>query len=102
MIEEYLFPCVNFMYKNMSHHNWSGNKGFEPSEVEKFRRIFLDVVHRQRKIEAGDQELKREQEIARARFPKFLFEYDRRRFLKFYEVFPEYVDFYKRCSEIEI
>lgn len=102
MIEKYLFPCVGFMYKNMSHYNWSGNKGFEPSEVEKFRRIFLDVVHRQRKIEAGDRELKREQDIARARFPEFLFEYDRRRFLKFHEVFPEYVDFYKRCSEIEI
>lgn len=102
MIENYLFPCVNFMYKNMAHYEWNGNKGFDPSEVAKLRRIFLDVIHRQRKIDEGDIELSKEQELARARFPKFIFEYDRRRFLKFHEVFPQYVNFYKRCSEIEI
>lgn len=102
MIEKYLFPCLDFMYKNMANYEWSGNKGFDPSEVAKFRRIFFDVIHRQRKIDTGDVALKREQDVAKARFPDFIFEYDRRRFLKFHEVFPEYVDFYKRCREIEI
>jgi MoaA/NifB/PqqE/SkfB family radical SAM enzyme len=102
MIENYLFPCVEFVYKNMAHYEWSGNKGFDPSEVAKIRRIFLDVINRQHKIDTGDIVLKREQDLARARFSKFIFEYDHRRFLKFHEVFPEYVDFYKRCSKIEI
>lgn len=102
MIKKYLFPCVDFMYKNMSHHDWSGNKGFEPSEVAKFRRIFLDVIQRERKIQQGNTELERERKLARIRLPDFIVEYDRRRFLKFHEVFPEYVDFYKRCREIEV
>lgn len=102
MIEKYLFPCVNFMYKNISHHEWNGNKGFEPSEVAKFRRIFLDVVNRQRKIDIGDVVLKREQNLARSRLPKFIEEYDSRRFLKFKEVFPQFVEFYEECKKIEL
>lgn len=100
LIEKYLFPCVNFMYQNMSHHEWNGNKGFEPNEVARFRRIFLDCINRIKKINDGDTSLEKNQTLARRRFPYFIIEYDKRRFLKFSEVFPEYEDFFEKCRKL--
>jgi organic radical activating enzyme len=100
MIEKYLFPCVDFMYKNMSHYEWNGNKGFEQSEVAKFKRIFLDCVNRNNKIKNGNTELETDQKKSRRRFPYFIEEYDKRRNLNFREIFPEYIEFIENCKKI--
>lgn len=99
LIEKFLFTSLDFMYKNTCHYEWSGNKGFEPSEVAKFKRIFLDCINRIKKIQSGNKEIERDREISRNRFVHFIKEYDNRRFLKFNEVFPEYIDFFERCRK---
>lgn len=102
MIEKYLFPCVVFMHKNASHHDWNGNKGFENHEIEKLKRILLDCVNRIKKINLGDKNLTKDQLNSRIRFFNFISEYDKRRFLKFSEVFPEYVDFLNECQKSKL
>jgi organic radical activating enzyme len=101
MIEKYLFPCVDFMYTHIGHQDWNGNKGFDPTEVAKFKRIFLDCFNRLTRIENGNTDLNKDQRLARRRFPFFIAEYDRRRFLKFKEVFPEYASFFDECIAID-
>jgi organic radical activating enzyme len=101
MIEKYLYPCVDFMYANMGHQDWNSNKGFDPTEVAKFRRIFMDCVNRLTKIAQGNTELIKDQLQARRRFPFFIAEYDRRKFLKFKEVFPEYSVFFDECVQFD-
>jgi organic radical activating enzyme len=94
LLEKYFIPCFNFMNQNQDDNN-----GFNENEILKFRRIYLDCVYQINEINNDNESLIYRRNLARKRLVNFLEEYDRRRFLKFNEVFPELVDFIKICKE---
>lgn len=102
LIDKYLIPAIDFMYKNVTHGDWFGNLGFDAWEAGKLRRIVLDVInksvqHPPNSYLTYDDEVRKN----RTRFYNFVDEYDKRRDTNFLNTFPEYVDFYNLCKEEE-
>lgn len=89
LIQKYLIPAMNFMAENQSGTIWGDFQGFEPYEVEKFKRICLQLMHNQDICNDN---------IVLAKFCDYINEIDTRNNTDFLEVFPEYRDFYINCK----
>jgi hypothetical protein len=98
LLQDYLLPAVDFMYSNL-HNEWHGMLGFEQWEALKLKRIFVDCLIACKDARNPDETTTRP-DIAekRARFYKFIQEYDKRRKTDFNKIFPEMADFYKVCE----
>lgn len=93
VIEDYLIPCLDFMVSNAVWQGWNDNLAFEQGEIEKLKRIILDLIIHVR----YDDSLEIKQN--RKRFYQFTEEYEKRRGYKFVEVFPELKEFLAVCKE---
>jgi organic radical activating enzyme len=100
VIEKYLLPAVDYMYKNVGNNNWDSGIGFAGSEADKLKRILVDCLSRFKHIkDTGSADPDVTVAILRSRFYEFVTEYDKRRHVSFIETFPEYSDFYNLCAE---
>jgi len=99
MLQEYLLPAVDFMYKNLANNEWHGLLGFESLEALKLKRIFVDALIAVKDARNHDETTTR-QDIAkqRARFYEFIIEYDKRRGTDFTKSLPEMTSFYNVCK----
>ena len=90
---QHIVDCVTFMYANKEVTDWFPlqNRGLYDHEIHRMRRIHSLAVEQMGNTRKNLQ--------ARINFAKFIDEYDKRRGTDFFEVFPEYKDFYNYCKE---
>lgn len=95
LFEEYMYETFEFLNSNICLTGMTNHLGFEPYEVNKFERIFMNRAFFLRKFE----EKKRYDVIRnRAKFYDYVNRLDERRGTNFLEVFPEMRDFYRICE----
>lgn len=99
LLQEYLLPAVDYMYKNQANMEWHGLLGFETWEALKLKRIFVDILIAVKDHRNPDETTQRP-DIARerARFYEFVQEYDKRRNNNFLKSMPEMTAFYNTCK----
>ena len=95
LIEQYLAPAINFMAKNSGSTLWGMHQGFEPFEIEKMKRIVVDIIHFN-SIHDDNNPVVVE---GRAKFYDFVNDMDRRHKKNFLDVFPEFRYFYEKCRQ---
>ena len=93
IIEDYLVPCLDFMVSNCVHPGYNDNLAFEPGEIDKLKRIVLDLIIHVRHDDSYPVQQNRK------RFYQFVKEYKSRRNYDFNEIFPELEEFLKVCKE---
>jgi hypothetical protein len=99
LVQDYLFPAVEFMYANTTDSGWNDLMGFESNESLKLRRILIDILKTIKDQTAPDNTTTNHSiSIKRVDFVRFVTEYDRRRNLNFIETFPEMKEFYRICK----
>ena len=99
LVQDYLFPAVEFMYANTTDSGWNDLMGFESNESLKLRRILIDILKTIKDQTAPDNTTTNQSISAkRVDFVKFVNEYDIRRNLNFLETFPEMKEFYRICE----
>jgi len=91
---KFLIPALTYMAENTATHVWNSHQGFEDYELEKFKRVCLQIMHFATDSHNTDQVA-----VNRARFFDFVNEIDRRNGKNFLEVFPELSEFYELCRE---
>lgn len=94
LVQNYLIPAMNFVANNTATHAWNSHQGFEDYELEKFKRITLQIMGRNKQ---GDN---LETKINRAKFYDFVNDIDRRHGTNFLTTFPEMEKFYKLCEQM--
>jgi hypothetical protein len=94
LVAKFLVPALNFVAQNTATHVWNSHQGFEDYELEKFKRVCLQIMHFATDSHNTDQVA-----VNRARFFDFVNEIDRRNGKNFLEVFPELSEFYELCRE---
>jgi len=95
MIKEYLIPLMERVSKQVAEQSWRSHQGFEPYEIERFKRVCMQILHKQKNGSIPDNHTK----LNRARFYDFINEMDKRSNTNFVEVFPEMEEFYNICKE---
>lgn len=100
LIQQYLIPAINFMASNTATHAWNSHQGFEDYELEKLKRICLQIMGHDKKNRLHGDSV--DTKINRAKFYDFVNEIDRRNNTNFLEVFPEMKDFYELCKRMKI
>lgn len=98
LIEKYLVPAMDFMAQNAANSSWGIHEGFEEYEIEKFKRIVLEVLHFT-KNNSETSELFLEY---RAKFYDFVNEIDKRHKKNFLETFPEMKNYYEFCQQANL
>lgn len=96
-VQKYLIPAINFMARNTGQHIWNSHQGFEDYELEKFKRIVIQILTKIKAVEAGDNI---DTILNRAKFYDFVNQLDARNGTNFLETFPEMTDFYYLCKEM--
>jgi organic radical activating enzyme len=96
LVQEYLIPAINFMSRNTAQHIWNSHQGFEDYELEKFKRIVIQILT---KIKSNETEVSPDTVINRAKFYDFIMSIDQRNGTNFLEVFPEMKQFFELCKE---
>jgi organic radical activating enzyme len=103
LVQDYLFPAVEFMYANTTASGWNDLMGFEPDESLKLRRILIDILKTIKDQRNPDNTTTNQSiSLKRVNFLKFVQEYDSRRNLNFLETFPEMAEFFGICKLEEI
>ena len=82
------------MSENVAAGTWGNHQGFEPHEVDKFKRVCMDIMYR---VNDDDNVMK----VHRAKFFDFINEMDKRNNTSFIEVFPEMKEFYDECIRMK-
>jgi organic radical activating enzyme len=95
LIEQYLVPALDYMASNGGNGEWGIHNGFEKYEIEKFKRVVMDIISSYKDIPEENTI------INRAKFYEFVNEQDRRNGTNFLETFPEMSSFYSLCKEAE-
>jgi len=96
LLEDYLFPTMNYMASACVNTEWNNPSGFESIEFNKFKRI---VMHRAFFNKKNDPDRDSDLDIVRnrARFYDFVTQMDKRRGTDFLTTFPEMQEFYEVC-----
>lgn len=94
LIQDYMIPAMNFMASKIDNTVWGLHQGFENWEVEKFKRILVEMMHFNVNQEKTETTL-----IHRGRFYDFVNEIDNRHNSNFLETFPEMQEFYELCRQ---
>ena len=99
LVENFILPAVTYMYNHTANTEWINTNVFETWESLKLKRIFVDMLITC-KDSRNDDETTQRQDIAekRARFYSFIKEYEKRRNIKFLDVFPGMTEFFKVCE----
>lgn len=99
LIEKYLLPATEFMFRNQSAADWDSMIGFENWEAAKLKRILVDVLCKIKNNRNPD-ETSTDESIAKCRvkFIDFVNEYDNRRNTNFLDSFPEFSNFVELCK----
>lgn len=95
LIEQYLLPAMNEISKNSGTTLWGLHQGFESYEIEKFKRIVLDIMHFNSTHTEEDPMIIE----GRAKFYDFVNDMDRRHGKNFLNVFPEFNSYYEKCEQ---
>jgi hypothetical protein len=85
----YMTECLSFIFENVDDDDPTM---FQTVEFEKFRRVhdyMKTTIYDEEKLNQGRKD-----------FYNWFNEYDRRRDTNFLETFPEYENFYNRCSRL--
>ena len=98
-IQKYLIPAINYMGDNTATHSWNSHQAFEDYELEKFKRVCLDIMGQSKRNR--DHGLSDETIVNRAKFYDFVNDLDRRYKTKFTDVFPELANFYEHCKDMK-
>ena len=98
MVEDFLFPTLDYMSDNLSEGKLRNHQGFEAHEIDKFRRIVLHRLHFNKPIDKQD-ETRQDLVILRAKFYDFVNKLDIRNGTNFLETFPEMEYFYSVCKK---
>jgi hypothetical protein len=96
-VQKYLIPAINFMAKNTAQHIWNSHQGFEDYELQKLKRIVIQILTKIKAVEAGDNI---DTILNRAKFYDFVNQLDARNGTNFLETFPEMKEFYLMCGEM--
>lgn len=98
LLEEYLFPALEYMSDKRTTESWNYPGGFEDHEVEKLKRI---VLHRAYFNRRNRPERERHDDVVkgRAMFYDYVNELDRRRGTNFLETYPEMAAYYEECRK---
>ena len=97
LVQEYLIPAVNFMAKNTAQHIWNSHQGFEDYELEKLKRIVIQILT---KIKTNEEKDSDDTILNRAKFYEFVNKIDDRSGSNFLETFPEMKEFYNLCRSM--
>ena len=95
LIEQYLLPAINSMSRNIGSNLWGIHQGFDNYEIEKMKRIVVDIMHFN-STHDEDHPIVVE---GRAKFYDFVNDMDRRHKKNFVKVFPEFKSFYEKCKK---
>lgn len=99
LVEKFLLPAVDYMYRHIENSEWFGVVGFETWEALKLKRIFIDslIACKDSRLPDGTTS---NASIAneRANFHVFMKEYQKRRKLDFLKTFPEMAEFAQICE----
>lgn len=96
LVQKYLIPAINFMGRNTAQHIWNSHQGFEDYELEKMKRIVIQILMKIKTNRDGDSA---DTVINRAKFFDFVTEVDRRSGSNFLKTFPEMKAFYQMCKK---
>lgn len=96
-IGQYLLPALDYMYDNLTSPEFYGTNKFEDFECLKLKRNVSDCIARAKSVNEDGTHQRKDFSINRAKFAKYIQEYDERRGKNFLETFPEYTDFYNLC-----
>jgi organic radical activating enzyme len=97
---DYLMPAVDFMFQYAESKEWFDCLGFEERETLQLKQIFTNIAYEISNNEMEDglsNNLPMQKK--RARFYKFVQEYDKRRNVAFLSTFPEMEDFFLICQK---
>jgi hypothetical protein len=97
LVQEYLIPTINFMAKNTAQHIWNSHQGFEDYELEKMKRIVIQILT---KIKTNEEKDSDDTILNRAKFYEFINKIDDRSGSNFLKTFPEMTDFYNLCGKM--
>jgi hypothetical protein len=99
LVQNYLIPAINFMADNTtSSATWKAHHGFEEYELEKFKRVCLNIIYNVKNTEAEDKNIASDNVVNRAKFYDFITDIDARHSQNFLETFPEMSDYFALCK----
>ena len=98
LIQNYLLPAMNFVAENTANHSWNSHQGFEDYELEKLKRVCLDIMSQAKRDRDGYE---KETVVNRAKLFDFVNDLDLRYGTNFLKVFPEMKDFYMLSKEMK-
>ena len=96
LIQQYVIPAMHFVAKNTAIHAWNSHQGFEEYELEKIKRICIQIMNKNKFSQDNDDQ---STVINRAKFYDFVNELDKRNSSNFLATFPEMEEFYNLCKE---
>jgi organic radical activating enzyme len=98
LIQQFLLPSINYMADHTtSTKTWKMHHAFEEFELEKFKRVCLNIAYNSKSDVPGNKDFI----LNRARFYDFVNDLDRRYGTDFLEVYPEYKEFYEICKAMK-
>jgi hypothetical protein len=92
LVQQYLIPAINYMAENTCQMSWNAHQGFEPYELDKFKRVVMNIMYFV-KSNADTEKVK----VTRAKFYDFITDIDARHGQNFLETFPEMTAFWEKC-----
>jgi hypothetical protein len=98
IIQQYLLPAMNYVAENTATHSWNSHQGFEDYELEKFKRICLQIMGQATRNRTMGNSV--DTIVNRAKLYEFVNEIDRRHGTDFLDTFPELEEFYKLCKKM--
>jgi hypothetical protein len=98
LIQTYLIPAMNYVAENTATHSWNSHQGFEDYELEKFKRICLQIMVFDNNNKRNGDTI--DTKVNRAKFYDFVNEIDRRNGTAFLATFPEMKNFYQLCERM--
>jgi organic radical activating enzyme len=93
LVAKFLVPALNFVAQHTATHVWNSHQGFEDYELEKFKRVCLQIMSF-----ATDTKNSSLVSENRAKFFDFVNAIDQRNGKSFADVFPELAEFYELCK----
>lgn len=99
LLNKFLVPAVDYMYRNISNGEWQGAVGFEDWEALKLKRILIDCLIWQDLLNANDDHATSHQKNMSIHFYQFIQQYQKRRNVNFLNVFPEMKSFMSICEK---
>jgi organic radical activating enzyme len=100
LVQRYLIPAINFMADNTTTiSTWKTHHGFEEYELEKFKRVCLNVIYNVRNTEVEDKNVPTDTLVNRAKFYDFIIDIDARHNQNFLETFPEMTEYWGLCKD---